>query len=100
FLRGTAAGTLIGESATLDLDVALRASGRIFGRVLKAGAGSEPAGVTAISISVGGDGGGVVTGSTDENGDFDFTRVPAGPATLTAEALGSDDFASGAVEVP
>ena len=98
--RGTASGTLIGEGTTLDLNVALRDSGRVSGRVLKAGTGSESAGVTAISIYVGGIGGGVVTGSTDENGEFEFTRVPSGLATLTAEALGSDDFASGTVDVP
>ncbi len=100
FLRGTASGNLLGEGSTLDLNVALRDSGRVTGQVLKAGAGSDPAGVVAISIYVGGVGGGVVTGSTDENGHFEFTRVPAGLATLTVEALGSDDFASGAVDVP
>ncbi|MBX7183681.1 MAG: carboxypeptidase regulatory-like domain-containing protein, partial [Vicinamibacteria bacterium] len=100
FLRGTVSGNLVGEGTTLELNVALRDSGRVTGTVLKAGTGTEGAGVTAISISVGGAGGGVVTGSTDENGNFEFTRVPSGLATLTAEALGSDDFASGTVDVP
>ncbi len=100
FLRGTTSGNLVGEGTTLELNVALRDSGRVTGTVLKAGTGAERAGVTAISISVGGAGGGVVTGSTDENGDFEFTRVPSGLATLTVEALGSDDFASGTVDVP
>jgi len=98
--KGTASGNLAGEGSTLNLDVALRASGGIRGQVLKAGAGDVPAGVAAVSVYVGGSGGGVVTGSTDEDGTFEFTRVPSGLATITVEALGSDDFAIASVEVP
>jgi hypothetical protein len=99
FLRATSSGTLQGEGSTLTIDVVLRSTGSIRGQVFKAG-GVIPAGVVAVSLYVGGEGGGSVTGSTDEDGTFEFDRVPAGLAQVQVEALGSDDFASGSAEVP
>ena len=98
FLRATTSAVLQGEGSTLTLDIALRGSGAISGHVLKAN--GAPAGVAGVSLFVGGVGGGTVTGSTNEAGDFFFDRVPAGLAQINIDALGSDDFATGSFEVP
>jgi hypothetical protein len=98
FLRASSQGTLQGEGAELTLDVALRGTGSIAGQVYKAG-GVVRAGVVGVSLSVGGTGGGSITGSTDEDGAFVFDRVPVGLAQITVEALGSVDFSTGSFEV-
>ena len=58
------------------------------------------AGVVSVSLYIGGVGGGTVTGSSDERGDFSFDGVPAGLGQITIEALGSDDFATASFDVP
>ncbi len=98
FLRASNAGTLQGEGASLALDVALRGTGSISGRVFKAG-GETGAGVVGVSLYVGGVGGGSITGSTGVDGTFSFDRVPVGLAQIEVDALGSDDFAAGTFEV-
>ncbi|MCG8556583.1 MAG: carboxypeptidase-like regulatory domain-containing protein, partial [Proteobacteria bacterium] len=57
FLVGTAAAHLMGDGSTLELNVRLRSSGRVLGRVLNAD-GLTPAPPSIVSIRVGGAGGG------------------------------------------
>jgi Big-like domain-containing protein/carboxypeptidase family protein len=98
FLTGTAAANLVGDSTTLALDVALRGSGKVTGRVLKSDGvtASRPA---SVSISVGGTGGGAFSTVTKADGSFSFDRVPAGLATLAVDVLGSIDRATATAEV-
>ena len=93
FLKGTNAGTLLGDGAILSLDVALRDSVTVAGRVTKA-LSSEPAPVSIVTLSVGGAGGGSQSTTTDPlEGTFRFERVPAGQAILEVTVLGSIDRA-------
>lgn len=98
FLAGTAAANLIGDGTTLPLDVALRGSGTVNGRVVKSdgATASRPA---SVSISVGGTGGGSFSTVTQADGSFSFNRVPAGLATLSVDVLGSIDRGTATVEV-
>ena len=85
---GTASATLSGDGNTLTLDVALRSSGIVAGRVVKSD-GTTPAPPSSVSIQVGGVGGGVHSITTDTAGLFRFDRVPAGLATVNVDVLGS-----------
>ena len=96
FLKGTNAGTLLGNGALLILDVALRDSVAVTGRVMKAGpvGSTGPAPPSIVTISAGGAGGGSQSTTTDPlDGSFRFERVPAGQATLEVAVLGSIDRA-------
>lgn len=98
YLRATAAGTLEGEGSVLDLDVALRPSGEVFGVVTHAD-GTTPA-LAMIGLSVGGVGGGSFLHTTGFGGDYEFLRVPAGRGDVKVDALGSIDQARAGVDVP
>ncbi|HEX7149902.1 MAG TPA: carboxypeptidase regulatory-like domain-containing protein [Thermoanaerobaculia bacterium] len=98
FLTGTTSGMLAGEAQTLTLDVALRDSGKLTGRVLAAG-GQAAAPISLVTVHVGGNGGATLNTTTDTTGAFTFERVPAGYATLAAEVLGSMDKASGTADI-
>jgi hypothetical protein len=98
FLSGTASGNLVGDGSTLILDVPLRGSGKVTGRVVKAD-GVTPSAPALVSINVGGTGGGALSTVTDGDGRFTFDRVPAGLATLTADVLGSIDRGARTAEV-
>ncbi len=99
FLSGTASATLIGDGNTITLDVAMRTSGSITGRILKSD-GVTPATLSQVTIEVGGVGGGKVTTITNSQGNYSFTRVPAGEGTILVEVLGSIDKAKATVTVP
>lgn len=98
FLAGTNSGNLAGEALTLNLDVALRDSGRITGHVLTSD-GASAAPLSLVTVQVGGTGGAKLEATTDVAGAFAFERVPAGFATLNAEVLGSIDKASNVADV-
>lgn len=118
FRRGTASGALLGEDATLTLDVLLRDAGTLSGRLFHARPPATPdalcvdvpdpelpegcvsAGPASVSLSIGGIGGGVITGSTDEDGRFSFEGVPAGDVRLTFESMTSEDFVITTVPLP
>ena len=99
FLRGTASASLIGEGGTLTLDVALRASGAVNGQLQKWD-GAVPPPTSLITIVGTGTGGGRQQTVTQADGTFAFTRVPSGPATITAAALDGVDQARTVVTVP
>ncbi len=99
FLSGTSAGTLSGDGGTLTLDVALRGSGSVSGTVLRAD-GVTPAPVSAITLTVGGTGGGTLSTTSDAAGAFAFPRVPAGLGQLSARVLGDIDLGAATVDVP
>ncbi|MGE0454288.1 MAG: carboxypeptidase regulatory-like domain-containing protein [Vicinamibacteria bacterium] len=99
FLAGTAQETLEGDGARLQLDVSLRDSGRVTGRVLAAD-GVTPAPPAVVEVAVGGKGGGQQSATSDAEGRFAFDRVAAGSASLTADVLSSIDSGSASGEVP
>jgi len=101
FLSGTASSTLKDEGEILPLDVALRGSGTVEGRVERVKLdGSRVAGPPSqVTIQVGGSGGGTLSTFTDD-GQFRFEQVPAGLATLTADVLTGEDRGKATVEVP
>jgi len=95
FLTGTAAGNLAGDGGVLTLNVSLRDSGRITGRVLAAdGVAAGP-----LSLVTARSGGATLTTISGIDGAFTLDRVPAGLVTLSAEVLGGLDRAAGSVEV-
>jgi hypothetical protein len=98
FLRGSASSFLTGNGLTLNLNVSLRASGIVTGQVMAAG--TQPVPLTLVTIRVGGVGGGSQSITTQADGSFRFERVPAGTATLNADALGSIDRGRAVAEVP
>ncbi|HEY6308047.1 MAG TPA: carboxypeptidase regulatory-like domain-containing protein [Candidatus Angelobacter sp.] len=98
FLLGTNSGTLAGEGTQLEVDVALRGSGGIQGTVVQSD-GHTPAPGSLVTATVGGQGGGTESVTTDSNGNFAFPVVPEGIATLNAALLGSIDQGSAAVDV-
>ena len=98
FLTGTNGGNLEGEGGSLTLDVALRDSGRLTGHVVTA-VGAAAAPLSLVTVQVGGVGGAKLETTTDTEGAFEFDRVPAGFATLSAEVLGSIDKAGGVADV-
>ena len=99
FLTGTASATLEGDGTSLTLDVALRDSGSVSGRVFEAD-GVTAAAVSIVSIQVGGVGGNSQTVTTNAAGAFQFDRVAAGLATVRVDELGSIDAAEVTVDVP
>lgn len=99
FLSGTASAMLLGDGTTLTLDVAMRTSGSVTGRVLKSD-GASAAPLSTVTIEVGGVGGGKATTTTDAQGNFSFDRVPAGNGTINVEVLGSIDRGKSTVVVP
>ena len=100
FLSGTGSDALIGDGTTLKLDVALRDSATVMGRVLAAGAGDAPGAPSLVTITVGGVGGARQTTTSDPaDGSYRFERVPAGRATIDVAVLGSIDRARRFVDV-
>lgn len=99
FLTGTASETTSGDGNTFTLNVSLRNSGTVTGQVLQAG-GTAPATTSAVTLTVGGTGGGTLTTTTDSQGNFTFNLVPAGVATINVQVLGSIDQGTGSVVVP
>jgi Big-like domain-containing protein/carboxypeptidase family protein/PA14 domain-containing protein len=99
FLAGTASAQLQGEGTDLNLDVALRSSGRVEGRVIS-GAGGASAPTSVVTIQVGGTGGGSFTTTTQSDGSFVFDRVPSGLATFDVRVLGGIDEARATADVP
>ncbi|HKF22304.1 MAG TPA: carboxypeptidase regulatory-like domain-containing protein [Candidatus Angelobacter sp.] len=97
FLLGTNSGTLAGEGALLELEVALRGSGAITGQVVQAD--GTPAPGVLVTVTVGGPGGGTEKVSTDPSGNFVFSLVPEGLATLNATVLGSIDVGQAVADV-
>ncbi len=99
FLTGTATTHVSGDGNTVTLNVALRSSGTVTGQVVQAD-GLTPATASAVTINVGGTGGGTLSTTTDAQGNFTFNLVPAGTATISVQVLGSIDEATAMVVVP
>jgi len=93
FLAGKSEAVLAGEGSTLVLDVALRDSATVTGRVTKAGS-SDPAPPSIVTLS------GLSTTTDPLDGSFRFERVPAGSATVDVSVLGSIDRARRFVDLP
>ena len=99
FLSGTNSDALIGDGATLRLDVALRDSVTLTGTVTNAGT-FEPAPPSLVTVRVGGVGGATQSTTSDlVDGTFRFERVPAGLATVDVEVLGNIDRARRVVDL-
>jgi hypothetical protein len=99
FLSGTNAANLTGDGTVLTLDVALRGSGSVSGIVVRAD-GVTPAPISALTLEVGGTGGGTLSTTSDAAGSFSFARVPAGSGRLSASVLGDIDVGATTVNVP
>ncbi len=99
FLTGTASAPVSGDGNTLILNVSLRNSGSVTGKVVQAD-GLTPALTSSVSINVGGTGGGTETTLTDSQGNFSFNRVPAGTGTIAVQVLGGIDQGQASVNVP
>jgi hypothetical protein len=99
FLSGTATSPVNGDGTTLTLNVTLRSSGTVTGKVVQAD-GVTPSPSTSVSISVGGTGGATEATITDAQGSFSFARVPAGSGTISAQVLGGFDQGVASVSVP
>lgn len=99
FLSGTNAANLTGDGTVLTLDVALRGSGSVSGTVVRAD-GVTPAPISALTLEVGGTGGGTLSTTSDAAGSFAFARVPAGSGRLSASVLGDIDVGATTVNVP
>ncbi|HEY3052598.1 MAG TPA: carboxypeptidase regulatory-like domain-containing protein [Thermoanaerobaculia bacterium] len=95
FLTGTNSGVLSGEASTLTLDVALRDSGKISGKVVNAdGVTAAPLSyVTALAS------GATLSTTSDTQGNFTFDRVPTGSVSLSASVLGGIDKGSATTDV-
>ncbi len=93
FLAGKSEAVLAGEGSTLVLDVALRDSSTVTGRVTKAGS-SDPAPPSIVTLS------GLSTTTDPLDGSFRFERVPAGSATVDVSVLGNIDRARRFVDLP
>ncbi len=97
-LVGSATGAITADGEALPLDVYLRDSGRVTGRVLRSD-GETPAPPSKVTILSTGPGGGSQVTYTREGGLFGFDAVPTGRATLSAEELGGLDRGRGALDV-
>jgi len=95
FLTGTNSGLLSGEASTLTLDVALRDSGKISGKVVKAdGVTAAPLSyITALAS------GATLSTTSDTQGNFTFDRVPIGSVSLSASVLGGIDQGTATTDV-
>jgi hypothetical protein len=98
FLLGTNSSTLSGDNTQIEIDVPLRGTGAIQGTVVESD-GKTPAPSTVVTVTVGGAGGGTQSTSSDLNGNFTFSLVPEGIATLTAQKLDSIDEGQAVVDV-
>jgi len=98
FLSGSASGALSGDAASVTIDVNLRNSGGLTGRVLRPDESAAPPSI--VTVQVGGAGGGTFTTTTDEQGQFAFSRLPAGTASLTANVIGGIDQGAITTDVP
>ncbi len=94
FLAGTGEGILAGDGECLILDVTLRGSGAVSGRVLRAD-GVTPAPPSSVRLN----GAATQIATTGPDGSFRFDAVPVGRATLAADDLGSPDYGRGVVDV-
>ncbi len=94
FLSGSANANLTGDGSTATIDVALKNSGGLTGQVLAADGSTGPVSVVTVQA------GGWFSTTTDAEGHFAFERLPAGAATLTAQAVGSTDQGAASAEVP
>lgn len=99
FLSGTNSANLVGDGTVLTLDVALRGSGSVSGIVVRAD-GVTPAPISALTLEIGGTGGGTLSTTSDGAGSFSFARVPAGNGRLSASVLGDIDVGVATVNVP
>jgi len=99
FLSGTASLPVSGDAQSYALDINLRASGTITGQLVQAD-GVHPAAPSSVSICVGGVGGGTESTTTDSQGNFSFSHVPAGSGTIVAQVLGGIDQGTLQVDVP
>jgi len=98
FLSGTATNTVSGDGKILTLDVALRSSGTVAGRVVMAD-GVTPAPPSSVSINVGGVGGGTEMTTTDAQGMFSLQNVPSGVGAISVQVLGGIDQANTQITV-
>ena len=98
-LAGSNSGTLSQEGEPLQVDVALRDWGSVSGHVVQAD-GQTDAPACLVTMQIGGTGGGTFTVASDANGNFAFSQVPSGLATLSASVLGGIDQARGSIDVP
>jgi len=98
FLSGSASDTLAGDGGTVTIDVNLRSSGGLTGRVLNPDESIAP--LSVVIVQVGGTGGGTFSTTTDDQGRFAFSRLPAGAASLTVNAIGSIDQGALSTDVP
>ena len=97
-LIGSASGSITVDGETVPLNVYLRDSGRVTGRVLRSD-GVSAAPPSKVTIFATGVGGGSQETYTREDGVFSFDRVATGRASLAAEELGGLDRGKGAVDV-
>src|SRR5262249_36599344 len=86
-LAGTHSGRLLGDGSVLVLDVALRGSGSLSGFLRRPG-GTLAGPVSRVTLQAGGQGGGMQTTVSAEDGQFGFGEVPAGTVSLRADVLG------------
>ncbi len=93
FLAGTDEATLVGDGSTLVLDVALRDSATVIGRVTRA-LSDDAAPPSIVTLS------GLSTTTDPLDGSFRFERVPAGLAILDATVLGSIDRGRKVADLP
>jgi len=94
---GSATATLQGEAATLAIDVALRASAPLSGRVVAFDGSNPPPSAVTVKVN-----GVMATLSTvtDTTGAFAFDRVPAGTVTVSVDVIGSIDRGQMTVTIP
>ncbi len=99
-LTGSASGALPADGATLTLNVALRDSVEISGRLWKAGSSQEPGAVSEIRITSA-----IISpynplrAFSEPDGSFHFERVPVGLSTFDADALQSLDQGRASVQL-
>lgn len=98
-LAATASGNLVDDGGSVTIDVALRAWGSVRGRVVSPPPTSTGR-LSTVSVQSKGTGGGRQSMRTSASGDFLFTRVPAGTATLTADVLDTTDVGVAEAVVP
>ena len=97
-LTGSASDSVTYDGEPVDLDVYLRDSGRVTGRVVRSD-GEAPAPPSKVTITATGIGGGTQETYTREAGVFSFEQVATGRATIMAEELGGLDRGRGVVDV-